>query len=163
MTITVPQCKVGSLAWGDQIQSTSSCSYTSCYLWLWGGGQHSRFNLCRANSSNSCKLMVSTGGVLYSCSRVGYSALSTRLLLLDLPFCENSIARQFFPAKFAGRLHSWGIPFRPCGLVLGSHHHHGPARVSWAEEWLDPASSSRWDCWTCTSVGDETGRTLSTR
>ena len=53
--------------------------------------------------------MVSTGGVLYSCSRVGYSPLPTTNLLF-----ENSIA--LFPAKFAVFKESpfalrWGTPY----------------------------------------------------
>ena len=102
---------VGTWVLGSTVYSYP-CSYTSCYLWLWGGGQHSRFSLCRANSSNSCRLMVSTGGVLYSCSRVGYSALSTRLL-----FCENSIARQFSSRQICGKVTFLGnplSPLRPC-------------------------------------------------
>ena len=65
--------------------------------------------------------MVSTGGVLYSCSRVGYSALSTRLLLLDLPFCENSIARQFFSRQICGEGYILGeSPFAVAALYLAA-------------------------------------------
>ena len=71
-----------------------------------------RLCLCSASSSNSCRLMVSTGGTLYSWRLVGYSAFTRPtprfLLALDklLPSSIFSSFWRLFPRKAVGR----GIP-----------------------------------------------------